>query len=756
MSSYNHDLSIWITEVSATGFRVNGRIKLGQNSYNANGFHVETGVSGYGSRGHTAKIGSRGGSFDFSDYYSVGTSYDARSFSCHVSADLSWSSSGTNTGNPVYTTAKTPAAEFNKPYPPKNPAVSRVSDTQAKVTWEGNWDNASGRYWHKVYVERSTDGGGYSQIAALNWDVTNYFDNGVSANHAYTYRLRAANTKYSDYVTAGTVYNTPAAPKSVTASLVSAGTVRVDADASNVNTATSYAIERSVNGGEWTAVTEVASFPYDDTGAAGMVSYRVRSLRGSLASTWAVSEQIAAITPPLAPTIGELSSAYPIPSTVTVSWVRNHSDGSEQTAAQVEVTAPDGTASVIEAGARGYVEVECSEEGEYRVRVRTKGIHADWGAWSSQSAFRAATAPVAHFTNPAADGDLVEAVPFTASWEVTSASGVSMQEFVVLDASGEAVYRQKLDGSARSFALSMDTFMPKNGSGYTFELDVTNGYSLTATTRRTVTVDYAEPAAPHVTVDYDMSDLSVHVMVDKGAEAWKVEDERLVSPEYWDGSDDDVPVNAGFRKSSVDGAVGIGEVMETVRLSVSRLTPDGVSELLASDLETGTFIIDRLPPLNVDYKYIVTAYSAVGTATVVEVPAYVDSGGAEAYNFGTDASTAVLLELDADVSSSSTADGEWFEFALGPSTAALPTFYADGGLDVSGRQSYIVTTPGEYRAIDAIRRSPRNAVCWYRDYWGGRHRVKADWTLGYAASSYHVWNVGVSLTEAVWEVPSNG
>lgn len=89
MSSYDHDLSIWITEVSATGFRVNGRVKLGRNSYNANGFHVETGVNGYGSRGHTASIGTRGGSYDFSDYYSVGTSYDARSFSCHVSADLS-------------------------------------------------------------------------------------------------------------------------------------------------------------------------------------------------------------------------------------------------------------------------------------------------------------------------------------------------------------------------------------------------------------------------------------------------------------------------------------------------------------------------------------------------------------------------------------------------------------------------------------------------------------------------------------------
>ena len=335
MSSYNHDLSIWITEVSATGFRVNGRVKLGRNSYNANGFYVETGVSGYGSRGHTASIGTRGGSYDFSDYYSVGTSYDARSFSCHVSADLSWSSNGTNTGNPVYATAWTPASEYNQPYPPKNPAVARVSDTQAKVTWEGNWDNASGRHWNKVYVERSTDGGGYSQIAALNWDATNYFDNGVTANHAYAYRLRAANTKYSDYVTAGTVYNTPAAPMSVAASLVSAGTVRVDADVANVNTATSYAIERSVDGGEWAKVSEVASFPYDDTGAAGMVSYRVQSLRGSLASAWAVSDRIAAITPPLAPKVALAAAVMPVGGGVRVSWTPNHPDGSAQEAAQV-------------------------------------------------------------------------------------------------------------------------------------------------------------------------------------------------------------------------------------------------------------------------------------------------------------------------------------------------------------------------------------------------------------------------------------
>lgn len=106
---FNHNIYISITEVSSTGFRVNGSITLGQNSSNASGFQVNTDVDGFSTRYHTVYINRKGGSASWSDYYSVGQSYDSRTYACSVWADLSWSSNGSNTGNPVRTTATVPA-----------------------------------------------------------------------------------------------------------------------------------------------------------------------------------------------------------------------------------------------------------------------------------------------------------------------------------------------------------------------------------------------------------------------------------------------------------------------------------------------------------------------------------------------------------------------------------------------------------------------------------------------------------------------
>lgn len=642
---------------------------------------------------------------------------------------------------------------YTTPSAPSACSASRRSDGQASVSWSLG---ANAQAAHRnVLIERRTDEGGWVQVATLGATTSNYTDNGISANHRYAYRVRSYNGLYSGYAASGYIYTTPAAPRSVSISKIGGTRVRISV-ASASPYAEGFLYQLSVNGGAWSSERTMGASADVDAGG-GTVRARVRAKRGGLYSGYTESGSVTTIVPPSAPTLGALGSVYAIPATVRVTWVRQHPDGTAQTAAQVEVTKPGGATSTIDVGTASHADIALDSEGEYRVRVRTKGLDPSWGAWSPHGSLHAEYAPQAYFTRPASDGSVVEGVPFTVEWEIRTSSGVSSQEIRLLSESGDVLHASSLPAGARSYSFSVDTYLPQTLRSYTVALIASDGYSLTAEARRRISTDYAEPAIPHIEVVNDPVDLSAHVTVLQGEAGWVVNERgMLVSPEYWDGSTGHIPVSAGFEEASHLGAIGIGTVVPTVRLSVARLLDDGSQEMLTDDLPSGHEVIDRLPPLNIEYTYLVTAYSAAGTATTAEIRARIDSDGREAFNFGADAGMAILLGLDAEASDGVSHSGEWFEFISGAGAPALPAFYTDGGMSASGSRSYIVTTADEYREIDAVRRDRSNAVCWFRDHWGGRHRVKADWTLGYSAKSYGVWDVSASITEAMWEVPRNG
>jgi hypothetical protein len=648
---------------------------------------------------------------------------------------------------------ESPQYVYTTPSAPGSVQASRASDSQARLTWQNTAESVVSR--KNNLVERRVDEGGWVQIATLGTSTTNYTDNGISANHRYQYRVRAYNGQYSSYSTSGYIYTTPAAPKSVRLGQIGGTKVRITVE-SGSRYAEDFRYQVSVNDGPWSNEAVMGASVDVDAGG-GAVKARVRSRRGNLYSAYTYSGSVTTIVPPNAPTLGEFASVYALPATVMVEWTRSHPDGTDQTAAQVEVTDPAGGVTTVDVGTAPRADIKLDKEGEYRVRARTKGLDQSWGAWSPQSSIHAENRPQAFFTTPSVDGVVVQGVPFTVEWDIETSSGVSSQEIRLLSASGDVLHSATLAVSARSYTFSVDTYLPQTLKDYTISLVALDGYSLSAEARRRVRTDYAEPAIPHIDVVNDPSDMSAHVRVLQGEAGWVMGPNGfLVSPEYWDGSRDNIPVSAGFKNTGNPNVAGIGTVVPTVRLSVARLLEDGSQEMLSDDLPSGHEVIDRLPPLNVDYTYLVTAYSAAGTATTAEITAHVDSDGFEAFNFGVDAGRALLLGLDADASVSTSLGGEWFEFIDGSGFASLPAFYPDGSMSASGSHSYIVTTADDYREIDAIRRDRSNAVCWFRDHWGGRHRVKADWTLGYSAKNYAAWNVSASLTEAMWEGPRNG
>lgn len=445
--------------------------------------------------------------------------------SCRIycpSAGGSYASGATASG-----TASISGISYSAPAAPSGCAASRASDSQAKVTWS---NGATGTTTPRsaVLVERQTDSGGWSQVASLGASATNYTDNSISADHRYAYRVRSQGAGgYSGYSTSGYIYTTPASPSSVTATKTGAQIVQLEI-AGAAAWAESYGVERTTDGSTWQGCGTATSFPWVDPSApAGTVRYRVRAVRGDLASAWAESNSVTTITPPLAPSLSGLPAVAATGTALTVSWVPNHTDGSEQTQAQVEyqVGAAASVTADVSGAATTYAlpSTATASAGTVKVRVRTHGLDEDWGAWSAWVSVRVEVAPQAHFTSPAVDGATVAALPLAVAWEAVDATGISSQTLQLLGADGSVLLTRQLAGDARSLRIDDSVYALSNLTGYTLRLTVLGGSSLSATTQRSFSTDWAQPSMPEAELDVDPADLScavtVHAGASEGAEA---------------------------------------------------------------------------------------------------------------------------------------------------------------------------------------------------------------------------------------------
>ncbi len=291
---------------------------------------------------------------------------------------------------------------------------TRVSDSRNSLSWTCN--PTAVRPYSSVRVERSVDGGAWSEVASVPGAATGWDDLSASANHSYSYRARPANPAgYGPYSAAtGRTYNTPAAPASVSAAVKSGTTVAVTV-ANPALTATSLELQKSADGESWAHVAAVEGSPVTSLVAdlgGGSFWLRARNARGELKSAWTVSGQ-ATVTecPPAPPTLVSPSSSQVVPTAaeLSFSWLPSPPDGSAQTAAQVAYRlagAPSWTAADAPGAAASLsVETPFPANSSCEWRARTKGSHAGWGAWSAASAFSVRTPPQAAFEEPAAGRD---------------------------------------------------------------------------------------------------------------------------------------------------------------------------------------------------------------------------------------------------------------------------------------------------------------------------------------------------------------
>lgn len=597
---------------------------------------------------------------------------------------------------------------YTTPTPPGKASVVRVSDTSQTVSWVRgtNADNC----WTGASIERQEDGGSWVSVYNGDTDGTSWSDTSTTVGHAYAYQVRGKNpVGTSSAVAAGTVYTTPNAPTGVTASAASATTATIDAT-TKPKYADSYEIQRKTSG-DWGSSTTVTSLPATVPTSAGSNTFRVRAKKGSLTSEWAVSNSITTVAKPLAPTITRLSSRYLVGETATFGWKPNHPDGSAQTQAQVETTAPNGQAyyADIKGSTTTYSIVKLSA-GTYKVRVRTHGLYDGWGDWSGYYQTAVYAAPAASITSPATEGVKVDRLPLGITWTASDSTGIQSQLLELLSDSGAVLYSTRPASTARTASIGTKDYQLANHTSYQLRLTVTAGSSFSVTATRTFKTGWKSPAAPILDWYHD-DDLAAHVTVRFGTE---------------------------------EGAPA------TSYVSLTRVDEDGTETPLASSVGDNAVIVDRLPPLGTPFRYRATSHTDYGATGTGEVECAIEVD-ALTINWGDDAGQCEVFTRNLRESRSISYDAEVMFFADGGETEGLPVAYPLDNLTQSGTISFATLTRSEF---EAARRIVRQPVIWIRYRWGQVFRAYA--TLSASEKNKQVYEWSLKFQRVAWREPNRG
>ena len=390
----------------------------------------------------------------------------------------------------------------------------------------------------------------------------------------------------------------------------------------------------------------------------------------------------------------------------------NHPDGSAQTQAQVEYTIGDGSpqTATVEGASTSYVlpESATAAAGTVKVRVRTHGLDPDWGAWSAYSTVAVAVPPSAHFTNPASDGATVAELPLVVAWEATDSTGVASQTLALLGADGSTLLTRQLAGDARSFQIDDSVYALSNLSDYELVLTVLGGSSLATVAERNSPRTGLSPRSRPPT--------------------WGRTGRPLV------------------RRDRATPGRGRA-TSRRPSFSVVRVLADGSQWMVADGLTDGQQCIDPLPPLNVDYSYLVTAYTETGVSSALSAPARIVSA-TSAFNFGDAAATCELARLDPSWARSPKRSGTLYHFADGGEAGGLPVPYGGADVDSTRSMGFTVLDPGQLRRLQEL--AAKYYTCWFRDAYGGRALCAASWSFS-SGVPYRKVEVSVSMTEAVFE-----
>lgn len=534
------------------------------------------------------------------------------------------------------------------PAAPTNVVATRVNDTTANIVWTNN--STSGNPWTLFTITRADDDGGWVQIArftGLTYD--GYVDSTVSANHFYRYNVYATNTTGdSAVVTSNYIYMTPAAPTGLIANKTAEATVALAwTDASN--TSTGFTMYRSTTSALGTSIgtTGDGETTFSDTSApvGQTLYYRVKATNGALASVESAYAMVAATQAPAAPTVLTVLPTFSlVGDTIRVYWQHNSLDGSVQSTAHVLYRVYDVGGYINHAadvsGTTAYYDIPITGiAAGYQVlfSVKTKGLHANYSAYSAEIDTWLTTQPQCNITTPATDEADVTGLPLTVAWSYTdqiiqAGWTLALQEeaeimyFIPEEPVPMDINACVVTGTTETSYLIPSQYL-ESGKRYKLILTVRSGSGYTGDTTRTFVAAYNPPTVPVVSALFDTDTLATTISASLEVQ----------------GDNPATSYLALYRTDTYDS------VSETVEL----LNP----------LTANSNFYDYTPRLGQNVSYRVMAVDASGgwsyTDSVVDTTPV---NSASAFNFGAGFALSCVLSDEADINLNATNDSKTMAF----------------------------------------------------------------------------------------------
>lgn len=289
--------------------------------------------------------------------------------------------------------------------------------------------------------------------------------------------------------------------------------------------------------------------------------------------------------PPNPPTLKEPTSGEVFDSSgdsVVFRWAHNPTDGSSQTAAQLQYSTNGGgswTTVNVSGSAQNKSVSMFLVNTTVSWRVRTKGEHADYGEWSETRVFYVKSAPTVAFTKPS-NGSTATQMPLTVSLSYQDLSGVLAACTLLVQRDGATVYSRNM-GTDTTATVQASEWLPENNATYTLRAEVRSSSTLTASAESEVSFKFQPPMKGKATVTPDPETGYAHLKV------------------------------SVVRDASLD---------EAARFSVLRLTENG-SALVKEGVKDGETVVDKYAPLNTPYAYDIVSFSDEGAISTNRVQA---------------------------------------------------------------------------------------------------------------------------------------
>lgn len=458
----------------------------------------------------------------------------ALAYGATTDVDITASLDGINviTGEAVVAgTFVAPKRPYAAPSAPTDVTATRASDTSIALAWDRN--ATTGAPYTGQSVRVSIDGAASVLVANVSGTATSY-NYKAAANHKYVFTVVAANSSGSTSSAASnTILTTPAALASLSAALITSGTIRLTLPKRPTPyTEAQVVITETHNGGaDWNAKTTIAmsslsataTTTWDDTSAetGGTVQYRAvvettGGTQGTLSSAYKTSNTLVLNTPPLAPTNLTPSGPVDASNTIRLAWTHSpSSDGAAQSSRSIEYSDDSGTSwnSIIAGDTTAAYYDWTPDLGDFTAgqtivfRVATAGsqpgTYGDWSASQPLTLYGSLAVTLTSEMPPATHDGGPMPVAWTSSPTWGTASQTRYQVTMLDQDSGLTVYDTGMVAGAAE-SVEIPASVQQDAHTYTVAVMLFDNHQIQSQPASTdVDTDYLEPGPVELAWSYD-------------------------------------------------------------------------------------------------------------------------------------------------------------------------------------------------------------------------------------------------------------